>query len=45
MEVAGGRVLICVAVGDDVASARAGAYSGVSRIQFEGRRYRADIAG
>ena len=45
VEVAGGRVLICVGVGDDVASARAGAYSGLSLIHFEGMRYRADIAG
>jgi phosphoribosylamine--glycine ligase len=41
---AGGRVLSVGALGDDVADARARAYEAVSRISFEGMRYRSDIA-
>lgn len=40
---AGGRVLAVNAVGDDAESARALAYEAVSRISFEGMRYRSDI--
>jgi phosphoribosylamine--glycine ligase len=40
----GGRVLDVVGVGEDVASARALAYEGASRISFAGARYRSDIA-
>ena len=43
-EVAGGRVLICVATGQDVPAARRRAYSGISLIHFQGMRYRTDIA-
>ncbi|HUY08696.1 MAG TPA: phosphoribosylamine--glycine ligase [Candidatus Dormibacteraeota bacterium] len=43
VEVAGGRVLICTAVGKDVTSARLGAYSGLAAISFPGMRYRQDI--
>ncbi len=43
-EVAGGRVLICVATGRDLAAARHQAYSGISLIHFQGMRYRTDIA-
>jgi phosphoribosylamine--glycine ligase len=41
---AGGRVLSVGALGEDVADARARAYEAVSRISFEGMRYRNDIA-
>ncbi len=41
---AGGRVLAVTAVGDDLAAARAKAYSGVQAIQFRGAQYRTDIA-
>ncbi|MBR0151143.1 MAG: phosphoribosylamine--glycine ligase [Synergistaceae bacterium] len=40
---AGGRVLAVNAVGDDAESSRALAYEAVSRISFEGMRYRSDI--
>ena len=40
----GGRILGVTALGDSVAAARASAYAAVSRIQFEGVRYRSDIA-
>ncbi len=43
-EVAGGRVLICVATGGDLLGARRQAYSGISLIHFQGMRYRTDIA-
>ena len=43
VEVAGGRVLICTARGDDLESARLRAYSGLSAISFPGMRYRQDI--
>ena len=39
----GGRVLAVNAVGDDSVSAREKAYDAVSRIKFEGMRYRTDI--
>jgi phosphoribosylamine--glycine ligase len=41
---AGGRVLAVVAVGTDVADARAKAYEGVASISFPGAQYRHDIA-
>jgi phosphoribosylamine--glycine ligase len=41
---AGGRVLSVGALGDDVAEARARAYEAVSRISFDGMRFRSDIA-
>ncbi|MGA7174008.1 MAG: phosphoribosylamine--glycine ligase [Candidatus Dormiibacterota bacterium] len=41
--VAGGRVLICTAVGEDITSARHAAYSGLAAISFPGMRYRQDI--
>jgi phosphoribosylamine--glycine ligase len=40
----GGRVLSVGALGDDIAQARARAYEAVSRISFEGMRFRTDIA-
>jgi phosphoribosylamine--glycine ligase len=43
-EVAGGRVLICVATGPDLQAARRQAYAGISLIHFQGMRYRTDIA-
>ena len=41
---AGGRVLAVTAVGDDVADARARAYSGVDLVRFDGAQHRTDIA-
>lgn len=41
---AGGRVLAVTALGETVESARARAYEAVSRISFDGARYRRDIA-
>ncbi len=41
---AGGRVLAVVAVGADVADARAKAYEGVATISFPGAQWRRDIA-
>ncbi len=41
---AGGRVLGVTALGETIAEARENAYAGVSRIDFEGRHYRTDIA-
>ena len=41
---AGGRVLSVGALGGDVAEARARAYEAVSRISFDGMRFRSDIA-
>ncbi len=41
----GGRVLAVTGVGDDLAQARARAYAGVARIEFDGAWYRTDIAG
>ncbi|HVC38920.1 MAG TPA: phosphoribosylamine--glycine ligase [Candidatus Dormibacteraeota bacterium] len=43
IEVAGGRVLICTAVGPDRAAARDKAYQGLAAISFPGMRYRHDI--
>ncbi len=40
----GGRVLTVVATGKDLAAAREKVYSNVSRVHFEGRYYRRDIA-
>jgi phosphoribosylamine--glycine ligase len=40
----GGRVLIVVGQGADLATARERAYANASRIEFEGRHYRTDIA-
>ncbi|MBR0278626.1 MAG: phosphoribosylamine--glycine ligase [Synergistaceae bacterium] len=42
---AGGRVLAVNAVDVDLESAKAKAYEAVSRISFEGMRYRSDIGG
>lgn len=39
----GGRVLTVVGFGDDLATARAVAYANISRIHFDGARYRQDI--
>ncbi|QWC86164.1 phosphoribosylamine--glycine ligase [Nocardioidaceae bacterium] len=41
---AGGRVLCVTAVGDSVKDARAKAYAGVERIEFDGAQWRSDIA-
>jgi phosphoribosylamine--glycine ligase len=41
---AGGRVLACTALGDDLAAARDGAYAIVRGIAFDGAQYRTDIA-
>jgi len=43
VEVGGGRVLICTAVGADQVAARRQAYSGLAAISFAGMRYRHDI--
>ena len=40
----GGRVLVCVGMGDDVRSARDEAYKIVECVSFEGKKYRKDIA-
>jgi len=40
----GGRVLAIVALGKDVAEARANVYREVGKVSFEGRHYRTDIA-
>ncbi len=40
----GGRVLVCVGMGDDVKSARDEAYKVVDCVSFEGKKYRKDIA-
>jgi phosphoribosylamine--glycine ligase len=41
----GGRVLGVTGSGDSVAEARAAAYAGVARIDFDGMQFRSDIAG
>ncbi|MGH3743984.1 MAG: phosphoribosylglycinamide synthetase C domain-containing protein, partial [Mycobacteriales bacterium] len=41
---AGGRVLTLVASGQTIASARARVYQEIDRVQFQGSRYRRDIA-
>jgi phosphoribosylamine---glycine ligase len=41
---AGGRVLAVAALGEDVAAARDAAYTAASRIDFEGKHLRHDIA-
>jgi phosphoribosylamine--glycine ligase len=41
---AGGRVLAVTALGDDVVAARERAYEAASVIEFEGKRFRSDIA-
>jgi phosphoribosylamine--glycine ligase len=41
---AGGRVLAVVGTGPDLAAARAAAYDGVGRIEFDGAQHRSDIA-
>jgi len=41
---AGGRVLTLVGLGEDVATARAGALAGVARVAFRGEHHRTDIA-
>ncbi|HEY3772346.1 MAG TPA: phosphoribosylamine--glycine ligase [Solirubrobacteraceae bacterium] len=41
---AGGRVLSVTALGEDPAAARASAYAGAERIEFDGRQMRSDIA-
>ena len=41
---AGGRVLSVTALGEDLQSARSKAYEAASRIHFEGKTYRSDIA-
>jgi phosphoribosylamine--glycine ligase len=40
----GGRILNVTALGDSVASARAAAYTAAARIDFDGVRFRTDIA-
>jgi len=40
----GGRILNVTALGDDLPAARAAAYEAVGRIEFEGMRFRRDIA-
>lgn len=44
LQVAGGRVLNVVGLGDTVEEARAAAYDAASAIDFEGMQYRKDIA-
>lgn len=44
LEATGGRVLSVVALGEDVAAARARAYEAVARIHLDGAQYRTDIA-
>jgi phosphoribosylamine--glycine ligase len=39
----GGRVLAVTALGDDLAAARANAYSAVEKIRFTGMHFRKDI--
>jgi phosphoribosylamine--glycine ligase len=41
---AGGRVLNVTGLGESIEDARARAYEGVERIEFEGAQYRSDIA-
>lgn len=41
----GGRVLSVTGVGDDLMTATAVAYVGISRVRFDGMQYRRDIAG
>ena len=41
---AGGRVLAVVGTGSDLGSARAAAYEGVARVDFDGAQHRTDIA-
>ncbi|NOJ60128.1 phosphoribosylamine--glycine ligase [Arthrobacter sp. 260] len=41
---AGGRVLAVVGLGDDLAAARAKAYSGLAELKLKGGQYRTDIA-
>jgi len=43
LETSGGRVLGVTASGEDLESAIAAAYAGVSHIQFDGMHYRTDI--
>lgn len=43
-EVAGGRVVIAVGTGPEIAAARDLAYRGIEGVHFEGIRYRSDIA-
>lgn len=43
LETAGGRVLGVTAMADDLAAARGLAYSGISRVGFEGAQWRTDI--
>ena len=40
----GGRVLVCIGMGEDVKSARDEAYKIVECVSFEGKKYRKDIA-
>lgn len=40
----GGRVLTLVALGENISSARARVYQEIDRVQFQGSRYRHDIA-
>ncbi len=40
----GGRILNVTGIGESISEARERAYAGVDRIDFEGRRYRTDIA-
>lgn len=39
-----GRVLVCVGLGDDVASAKQNAYNLCQNVEFDGMQYRKDIA-
>ena len=43
LQTAGGRVLAVTALGDDAEQARARAYGALSKIEFDGMHYRADI--
>ena len=40
----GGRVLVCIGMGEDVKSARDEAYKIVETVKFDGMKYRKDIA-
>ena len=40
----GGRVLVCVGLGDSIELAKAKAYALAARVSFKGAKYRRDIA-
>jgi len=40
----GGRVLVCVGMGDSIKQARDRAYELMQKVHFEGKQFRTDIA-